>query len=247
MNKYLDYLMRRPFLEGEWRRAHLDLGIHCDSSDYDEFEMVLLQYRGKGRFYHGLAHLYYGLATIDEIASHLPKREIASHLPKRERALLKMAFFYHDVVYGMDNKAPNTNEMLSANQASQYLEGKLPAVDIERIRELILATADHQNSTCTDPLWPFMNDADLAILAAPPRVYRKYAKNVWKEYSVKYTRAQFVGGRVVFLRGLMASGKSIFMSPKMDHERQQVDAQVNIEDEFNRLLAEAKVIAASAS
>ena len=190
-------LFKIAFLRDEWKTAHAQLGIPVSM---DEFRFVISKYRGKGRYYHAVNHLVYGLRVINTLLK-------AEPFPFREIALLKMAFFYHDLIYDVTKK---DNEEQSANCALVYLSHQVP--EAPRIYDLIMATANHQGATLTDPLWPFMNDADLAVLGAPPKIYQRYARNVRLEYKAVPEDA-FRAGRSKFLREFAA--KPIFKTAVM--------------------------------
>lgn len=203
-------MFETAFLRNEWKTAHAQLGIPVSMS---EFRFIIRQYRGKGRFYHAVNHLVYGLRVINTLLAADPQ-------PFREIALLKLAFFYHDLIYDAKRK---DNEEQSANCALVYLSHQIP--DAQRVYDLIMATANHQDSKLADPLWPFMNDADLAILGAPPRIYQKYARNVRLEYKAVPEDA-FRAGRSKFLREF--ASKPIFKTGVMlALERPAVDNLLN--------------------
>ncbi len=192
----------RNYLRGEWLTAHHMLG---ERADMDEFEYVFNQYREPWRRYHGVSHLKYGLRNIVLILHSDPVK-----LPMREIGLVLLAYFYHDVIMGGKD-----NEFASAERAAHYLSRFLSPVEVERVKALILATADHQGSKLQDPLWPILNDADLAILMSSPRTYRKYANNIWLEYKPVVSRADFITGRTRFLKNFTTKPvfKTVVMKP----------------------------------
>jgi len=168
----LEHTFNREYLRSSWVEIHNRLYATGTKvkPDFDEFERILACYKVNGRHYHGIKHLVHGLDMIQKLFR--DKRMSAP--PMRDGALLMLAFFYHDIVYDVRS---NTNEADSAEQASQYLSSLGVCEDeVLRVHNLIMGTANHQACESTDPLWPIMNDADLAILSAREDIYKKYAK-----------------------------------------------------------------------
>lgn len=211
------------YLYGQWKKLHRLMGLEYFRSDFDQ---IIEMYSSKGRHYHAVPHLVYGLKTIDKILA-----KEAPDLSDHDIGVLKLAFFFHDFIYDVHKK---DNEELSAWEATHYLKDRFVLMEetCERITALILATKDHQGSTLTDPVWPILNDADLAILAAPEKVYRKYAENIWLEYqAVVPTREVYKIGRLKFLRDFVS--RPIFKTETMKDN--EILAISNLADEVDML------------
>jgi predicted metal-dependent HD superfamily phosphohydrolase len=157
-------------------------------------EALLADWDGEGRHYHTSVHLAEVLERIEEL-------DAGSARPAGEARPLRIAAWYHDVVY---EGVPGRDERLSAERAAADLAGVLPQEELERIRRLILATADH-SAASEERLWPVFHDADLGILAAPPDRYRRYSESVRLEYAHVPEEA-FRSGRARILRGLLREG-----------------------------------------
>ncbi len=135
----------------------------------EEIDGIIQAYSEPHRRYHGLSHLAYIFAALDQHESRLTE-------PER----CWMAAWYHDIVY---NPRAKDNEAQSADRAAAELPGlgADPAL-ADRIAALIRATANHQSggSDFDDALFL---DIDFSILGAPSAVYDAYAAGVREEYS----------------------------------------------------------------
>lgn len=149
---------------------------------------VVARYGEAHRRYHTLTHartVADGVATI----------AAASGLGDTRAVLL--AAWLHDVVY--DTRAAG-NEDASADYACVALRGLgLDPGVIERCAVLIRITADHDARVLDEAV---LCDADLAILAAAPEVYRGYAGQVRDEYGW-VPEQEFRAGRAAILRTLL--------------------------------------------
>jgi predicted metal-dependent HD superfamily phosphohydrolase len=158
----------------QWRDIHIEL---CLPFNWPLFHKVVAAYSEKNRFYHDLSHLRLGFETIDILGS---------SLTEKERSILKLAFFLHDYLMGPGGEEKSAEALMAHSRMTRPVG-------------LVLGTKDHQNYVSGDPLWPFMNDADLAIFSKPLETYQKYSGDIWKEYS-HYGREAFVIGRSTFLK-----------------------------------------------
>ena len=83
----------------------------------------------------------------------------------------------HYIQYTQQN-----NEQKSAQLAEKrLLEIGLPDALIEKCKQMILATKDHQKNADDDI--NYFNDADMAILGSNSGSYQLYIKNIRKEFS----------------------------------------------------------------
>jgi len=229
----LEATFNKKYLRHQWSEIHAILSATSEPSrridpDWEEFEWLMSRYKEKGRYYHGVRHLVHGLDMMRQLF-------VANPPTMRDGALVRLAFFYHDVIYDVKSK---DNEVESAGLCNIYMSqalGLAPA-EMTRVFNLIVATKDHQGSTLEDTLWPYMNDADLAIMAAPERVYEKYSKKVWQEYRAVASRPQFVTGRMAFITAF--NSKPIFKTRAM--MLKEGTAKGNLVREYLRLSGEAE-------
>lgn len=127
------------------------------------------RYTVRGRHYHNLDHVRQVLETIGEFQA-----------LARDLLAVQLAAWFHDVVY---SPRANDNEARSAAYARAALRQLgLPAATIDRVSDLILATASHQ-AAGDDVDAHLLLDADLAILGAPPAQYDRYAQAIRQEYA----------------------------------------------------------------
>jgi predicted metal-dependent HD superfamily phosphohydrolase len=209
--------MTQVFLAERWTQAHADLGVTPDAQTLEE---VLANWSSEGRHYHALSHLRHGLAALDRYGP--------------DAALARLVWFFHDVIY---EPSRTDNEEKSADWFEAYAHALgLDADILRRGRDLILFTRDHQGARSDDPLWPLLNDADLAIFAAPRPAYDAYAENVWREYASAVPRPAFVAGRTAFLTAFKS--RPIFLTEEM--KPMAPVAIANIETELERLREEAR-------
>jgi predicted metal-dependent HD superfamily phosphohydrolase len=117
---------------------------------------VLQRYAEPHRRYHTVRHLRAVLGALT--------RWCSTALPPS----LLLAALWHDAVY--DPKAHDNEEQSAA------------LVSDRRAQQLILATKKHEPLDSGQDMSPLL-DADLWILGAPPRVYRRYATLIRQEYA----------------------------------------------------------------
>jgi predicted metal-dependent HD superfamily phosphohydrolase len=131
--------------------------------------------------------------------------ELLRTVPVQRPRPVFLALVFHDAVY-VAGRADN--EALSAELATALLAApaRLPADELESIARMIRATRDHH--ALADGLSPderAMLDLDLAVLAAPWDVYRRYADGVEREYvPAVVSPPRFRVGRGEFLERLLA-------------------------------------------
>jgi predicted metal-dependent HD superfamily phosphohydrolase len=172
------------------------------------------------RRYHTAAHLTQMLSTVDEMA------EAAD-----DPAAVRLATWFHDAVY--DPRRPD-NEEASAEMASSVLTAlNVPAGTIAEVMRLIRLTASH-NPAPDDRNGRLLCDADLAILAAAPSAYRRYADAVRAEYA-HVDEDAFRAGRAAVLRRLLAR-PTLFSLPSTREEWEK-RARINMAMEVSVLTA----------
>ena len=166
------------------------------------FNLLKMMYGSEGRFYHNMNHIYAGLQEIDANEIKLV-RDYGIDLN-----LLRMAWWFHDVVYDVWRK---DNEYRSAVFAKHILQ----ANDLQghcgdgvsflsRIMTIICATNytkifDNGIFECC-----VIRDIDLLSLAAEPKQFDINTENIAKEFVgvAHITQADFDLGRHAFLTDL---------------------------------------------
>ena len=182
-------------------------------------ERVVDAWNQGGRHYHGLTHLGRGLETLKELEC--------------TAGLAALVWFFHDAVYVVGQP---DNETQSARWFCDYTNAQgLDAQSVQRGAELILMTANHQGAVTDDPLWPIINDVDLAVFAADRPIYDQYAEDVWREYKPIVPRKDFAVGRAAFMTAF--ASRPIFLTETM--KPKEAIAHANIEAEVARLRKEA--------
>lgn len=169
------------------------------------------------RQYHNITHLRDVLLRVDELAAHSVDPDA-----------VRLAAWYHDVVYA----ARSDDEENSARRAQSDLAvlGFSPAMIHEVVR-LVRLTASH-NPHPGDRNGETLSDADLAILAAPPDRYARYAASVRAEYS-HVAEDEFRIGRSRVLVGLLDAPTLYRTQFAIQHWT--VQAHGNLRAELDRL------------
>ena len=133
------------------------------------WQEVTTEYNKPDRHYHNLTHLNHlvnELATIKDNINDWP--------------VLVFSVAFHDIVYNVLQK---DNEEKSADIAVERLSLLQPDNEaIEKCREQILATKNHAISKCSDT--NYFTDADLSILGQDYDTYKKYTRQIRKEYRI---------------------------------------------------------------
>lgn len=181
----------------EWLTTCAALG-HLGTPMY--YLRLKKQYNDPTRHYHTWNHIEYCFKALKK---YFPK--------ERGLADVKMALFFHDVVY---DAMANDNEERSAEQFEQYARARgIDGFVANTISQMILATKTHEVHKSLAPRNEYiMLDIDMSIFVADQYDYLKYAKNVWKEYRA-YGLDAYVQGRLAFLKKLDPQG--IFYTPEL--------------------------------
>ena len=169
-------------LKKYWTALHLPLTADISLVDYQYSHLTLL-YSGEQRCYHNLLHLRQLITLLETHREHI-----------RDEEILLFAIFFHDMIYNVLYK---DNEERSAEAAASYL-AKIgyPAEKITIVSEFIYATKTHVN-TLNNPDLDYFLDFDLYILGTAPEVYREYAEQIRKEYSIYPDRVYNPGRKKV--------------------------------------------------
>lgn len=175
------------------------------------------RYDAAGRHYHTLEHLLHMLQQL-----HAVKDQV------RDWNTILFSLYYHDAVYDASAK---DNEGQSAELAAGHMQAMgVPAALIEKCKEQILATKDHQPAT--DPDTNFLTDADLAILGRDWPVYKEYSEKVRQEYTL-YPDAIYRPGRKAVLRHFLDKErifKTAYFSGRFEGQARQ-----NLQQEYDSL------------
>lgn len=132
------------------------------------FDLVTA-YSSPERFYHNLEHIRQTLEMIDQMKS-----------LSLDYISVQLAAWFHDVIY---NPKTQDNEEKSAEYTESTLNAlKIPQIIIDRVKQLILTTKNHQ-ALPTDIDSQILLDADLSILGATQGEYQAYAQAIRQEYS----------------------------------------------------------------
>jgi len=146
---------------------------------------LLARWSEPHRHYHDGAHLAHVLSIVDAHAGLADDPDA-----------VRLAAWFHDAVY--DPQAGD-NEERSARLAERLLTD-LPAARVAEVARLVRLTANHAVAP-GDRNGALLADADLAILAAPPDAYDRYAAAIRREYAHVPDEA-FRAGRAAVLRRL---------------------------------------------
>jgi predicted metal-dependent HD superfamily phosphohydrolase len=179
---------------------------------------LLERYAETHRYYHDLTHLAEVLAALRVLTAE-------TDLP----VPVVCAAYWHDAVY--DPRADD-NEQRSADLAAAELSrlGLAPQV-VEEVVRLVLLTVAH-DPVAEDRHGALLSDADLAVLAAEPHRYERYAAGVRREYAHVGPLA-FQEGRAAVLRDLL--GRPRLYATQEGRRRWEDAARRNLRDELIRL------------
>ncbi|MEV0786266.1 hypothetical protein AB0I52_25570 [Streptomyces sp. NPDC050423] len=149
---------------------------------------LLARWAEPQRKYHTTAHLAAVLDRVDTLASHAADADA-----------VRLAAWFHDAVYRPDR---SENEERSAVLAERALpEAGVPAGTTAEVARLVRLTVTHDPAG-GDSNGEVLCDADLAILASPPKEYAAYAAQVREEYGFVPDET-FREGRAAVLRQLL--------------------------------------------
>ena len=175
---------------------------------------LLDRYAEPVRRYHDRVHLAEVLAAVDLLAEHA-----------RDLTAVRLAAWFHDAVY---DPRRGDNEAESARLARTVLPAYAADHLVAEVARLVELTSTHA-VTEDDANGVVLCDADLAILAAPPKRYADYVTGVRAEYAHVEDDA-FREGRARVLDGLLSHDR-LFHTPvgRRDWEQR---ARHNVEAEL---------------
>jgi predicted metal-dependent HD superfamily phosphohydrolase len=150
-----------------WLENWAACGIVLSSALETEYRVLTQAYKESHRCYHNLQHLVECFHHFDWAIEETEKPEE-----------VQLAIWYHDSVY---DPHQSDNELRSAQWAERSLKAfGVPATKIERIIQMILATAGHHYVGEGD--MQCMLDIDLAILGSSAERFHQYESQIHKEY-----------------------------------------------------------------
>lgn len=176
-------------------------------------------YSQPGRHYHNFEHI---LQVINFLCDNLKYID-------NPRVIFWTTLF-HDIVYDTHSDF-EYNENESAKFAKNELTGKLPDEEIKKVCLFINATAMHDNRLRNSDLLLFL-DADIAILGAESKIYKKYSNNIRKEYSW-VAEQQYADARIKVLQNFLAR-KRIY-STDIIYNLFEKQARINMLNEIDYL------------
>lgn len=188
-----------------WLALARDLGLDRKVSAH-WWRRIEAAYREPQRRYHVLRHLGQFFQHLERFCFQGQSGKLSL-----EGQALKIAVFFHDIVY---DPTARDNEERSAILAESFLRENGLTELIPPVCTLIRATASHMaganlplsgTGLSSEALHLFL-DCDLLILAAKPRAYRTYVEAVEYEYS-HLPRATFNQGRAAFLAAFLKHPK----------------------------------------
>ncbi|WFE46172.1 metal-dependent phosphohydrolase [Verrucosispora sp. WMMD1129] len=178
-------------LIARWRTAARAAGAGDPASVDAAGAELLERWREPHRHYHTIAHLAAVLDVVDRYASTASRPD-----------LVRLAAWCHDAVYD-PRAAGDRNEQDSAALADALLTRLgLPPAEVAEVKRLVLLTAGHVVAPA-DADGALLCDADLAVLAASPPEYDRYAAAIRREYA-HVPEPDYRAGRARVLSGLLA-------------------------------------------
>lgn len=141
-----------------------------DEDKYPEAVTELLNlWSSPGRFYHTVEHL------VDCLNVYVG----AAYNPDFNPDVV-MAIWFHDVVYNPRSSDNEERSVFKLFEITDKHQLNIPLDRLGYISKLILATKNHE---ATDFRMQDLLDTDLSILSAPRERYKRYARDIRKEYS----------------------------------------------------------------
>lgn len=184
-----------------------------------EMQGVFGRYYGQShRHYHNLQHL----EAILNQAYAWPEEW-------QDRQTIELATWFHDIIY-LSHK--RDNELQSARFAERQLAvWQLPQEQIDRVSQIIIATAGHKADGLDDDGKAFL-DLDLSILGSAPKVYDQYVAAIRQEYR-RYPNLIYRPARKKILHSFLDRERLYFTNTGF--ERWEQPARENIKREIDNM------------
>jgi|SRR5687768_6770863 len=177
---------------------------------------IVDHYSEPSRHYHTLKHLE---ALVNELT------EVRENIS--DWNLVVFAIAYHDIIY---NPLKNNNEEKSAEYSAKVLSGFLTVPSMEKCRQMIIATKNHELNNDADI--NYFTDADLSILGTASNEYQIYSEQIRKEYRY-YPAIIYKPGRQKVLKHFLAMNRIY----KTDYffKKYEQQARINLSNELKEL------------
>jgi predicted metal-dependent HD superfamily phosphohydrolase len=183
-------------LQQRWPKLLARYGVGESAADRP-LRQLIDAYSTPNRFYHTIEHLAEMFPLIDRLPQDLTQEV-------KYPSIVELAVWFHDVVY--DSQASD-NEEESAAWARELLTPLgLPSSVLDRLGQLIHATAHFTPAEAPDSDTAALLDADLAILGAAPERYLRYSNDIRREY-LWVPEAEYRSGRIAVLRRFLARSR----------------------------------------
>jgi predicted metal-dependent HD superfamily phosphohydrolase len=190
------------------------------------FRRLAAAYSAPERHYHTLEHLDEMFSILNRLSPTLA-----------DPGVVHLAVWFHDAVYDTRKR---DNEERSAELACELLIlVGLPVAVIDRVRQLIRATAHFVKEGPPDADSAALVDADLAILGAAPGRYLRYASDIRLEYDW-VAEPEYRIRRAAVLRKFLARPR-IYHCPLLLEEREAL-ARQNLRAELALLTGSGTVL-----
>jgi predicted metal-dependent HD superfamily phosphohydrolase len=186
---------------------------------------LLARWTEPHRHYHTVAHLRYVLARLEKLG-------VASYAADPEA--VELAAWFHDAVYD-----PYASDPDNVERSARLAERLLPAARRAEVARLVRVTAGHDPAE-GDTNGAALCDADLAVLAGPPREYAAYAAEIRQEFGF-VPDDTFREGRAAVLRQLLALPR-LFRTP-YGAAHWEATARYNLRSELRLLASQADGLA----
>lgn len=188
---------------------------------YPAFDRLVEAHQQPHRHYHDLEHVAEMLKVVGRLSDLAP-----------DPLAVTLAVWFHDAVYDPQSK---DNEPASARLAGEVLSGlRLDPKLISRVADLVMVTA-HTGDPTDDADAMVLLDADLAILGADEKRYRRYADAVRREYAHVPDDA-YRAGRATVLKSFLKRD-AIYRTTRM-HQTGEEFARINLRREIHELTGE---------
>ena len=200
---------------GRWTALWSRLGARGDGLAV--FTRLAAAYSEPARAYHTPEHIKDCLEQLD-----------LYHRIARRPDEVEAALWFHDAVYLPGH---NANEERSADLARSALTSAgVPANVAERVANLILAT--RHSVTPEDPDAALVCDIDLSVLGRSPDLFKRFERQIRREYSAVPEPA-YRSGRSQILRGFLER-PAIYQTGQL-RERYEVPARANLQRALREL------------
>lgn len=207
-------------IDNDLRELHDTLLARGNGRQHTHIQELTEAYSQPHRVYHNLQH-------IEELLSLCATHDRVI----KDQQTLKLAVWYHDVVYDVLSKE---NEKLSADFAARHLSDlEFEQATIDRVTTYILASSHHVASFSEDPDLAYFLDFDLAILSTDRTKYREYTRKIRAEYGM-YSDTEFAAGRAKFLETFLTR-ENVYSTPLYRTNFEEL-AQSNLRWELGTLL-----------